>query len=60
LEYIGAQCILLKKLNAIVLKKGVTNPNFKWFMVDSAQANWNVVHIVYGIRDCTVEMIDKE
>jgi len=57
---IKAQCILWRKLNAIVLKKGVRNPNFKGFMVDNAQANWNVVHIVYGIRYPIVKLIDKE
>jgi hypothetical protein len=55
-----AQCVLWMKLNTTVLKKGVTNPNFKGFMVDSAQSNWNVVHIVYGTRDLVVNMIDKE
>jgi hypothetical protein len=29
-------------------------------MVDSAHANWNVVHIVYGSRDAFVKMVDKE
>jgi hypothetical protein len=29
-------------------KNGVENTNFKGFMVDNAQANWNVVEIVYG------------
>jgi len=57
---IKAQCILWRKLDAIVLNKGVRNPNFKGFMVDNAQANWNVVHIVYGIRDPIVKLIDKE
>ncbi len=50
-EDIEAQCILWRKLNATILKKGVANPNFKGFMADNAQANWNVVRIVYGIRD---------
>jgi hypothetical protein len=30
------------------MKKGVANPYLKGFMVDNAQANWNVVRIVYG------------
>jgi hypothetical protein len=29
-------------------------------MADGVQANWNVVCIVYGIRDPTVKMINKE
>ncbi len=40
--------------------EGVTNPNFKGFIVDNSQAKWNVVHIVYGTRDFIVNMIDKE
>jgi len=34
-----AQCILWQKLNAIILKNGVTNPNFKGFMLDNVEAN---------------------
>jgi hypothetical protein len=60
LEDTEAQCILWKKLNAIVLKKGVRNPNFKGFMADITQANWNDVCIVYGTRDPIVKLIDKE
>jgi hypothetical protein len=54
------ECIFWQKLNVIVLKKGVTNPDFKRFMAASAQANWNVVHIIYGNKDPIVKMIDKE
>jgi hypothetical protein len=57
---IKAQFILWKKLNAIILKKGVTSLNFKSFMAYNAQANWNVVSIVYGTGDPTVKFIDKE
>jgi len=35
------------KLNCVMFKFGLTNPNFKGFMVDSAQANWNDVCFVY-------------
>ncbi len=34
-----AQCILWRKLNTIVDKKGLGLPVFKGFMADSAQAN---------------------
>jgi hypothetical protein len=54
-----AQYILWRRLNAIILKKGVTNPNFQGFMVDNAQANRNVVRIVYGTRDLTMKLINK-
>jgi hypothetical protein len=29
-------------------------------MADDAQANWNVVHVVYGIGDPTIKMGDKK
>jgi hypothetical protein len=48
------------KLNTIVLKKGVTNPNFKGFKANSAQANWNLVYIIYGVGNPIVNIIDKE
>ena len=39
---------------------GVPNPVFKGFMVDSAQANWNAVKIVYGSRDPKVPIEGRE
>ena len=36
------------------------NPNFKGFMADSAQANWNAVRIVYGSGDPVVCMQRRE
>jgi hypothetical protein len=42
-----AQCIIWRKLNATIIKKGVTNPNSKGFMANNAQENWSVVYIVY-------------
>ncbi len=41
-------------------KYGFPKPNFKGFMVDNVQANWNVVQIVYGYGDSYVRMVDKE
>jgi hypothetical protein len=38
----------------------LTNPNFKRFMVDNAQANWNDVRIMYGSGDASMKMVDKE
>jgi hypothetical protein len=32
-----------RELNDFMRKNSVENPNFKGFMADSAQANWNVV-----------------
>ncbi len=60
IEDTEAQCILWRKLNATIPKKGETNPNFKGFMVDNAQANWNVIHTFYGTRIPTIKLIDKE
>ena len=39
---------------------GFSSPNFKAFMADSAQANWNAVRIVYGSGDPTMKMVDRE
>ncbi len=39
---------------------GVPNPNFKGFMVDDAQANWNVVRIVYGSGNASDSMVDRK
>jgi len=42
-----------------MLKYGVVGTKFKGFMVDIAQANWNVIKIVYGFVDPTMEMVNK-
>jgi len=55
-----AQCILWKKLNAFVERKGLGTLAFKGFMANSAQANWNVICIVYGTRNLIVKMVDKK
>jgi len=54
-----AQCILWRKLNIVVEKKGLGVPIFKGFMVDGAQANENDVHVVYGIGNLIIKMVDK-
>jgi hypothetical protein len=54
------QYILWRKLNAIVEKKWLGMPIFKGFMADGAQTNENDVHIVYGIGDPIIKMVDKE
>ena len=41
-------------------RHGVQSVNFKGFMADSAQANWNAVRIIYGSGDATEKMVDKE
>jgi hypothetical protein len=41
-------------------KNGVENTNFKGFMADSAQANWNAVLIIYGSGDPKVPIENRE
>jgi hypothetical protein len=36
------------KFNETMLKHGFLKPNFKEFMTDSAQTNWNDVRTIYG------------
>ncbi len=48
------------KLNQMMFRFGLANPNFQGFMANNAQANWNVVHIVYDFGDAFVKMVDKE
>jgi hypothetical protein len=47
------------KLNTTILKKGLTNPNFKGFMANNARANWNIVYIIYGIGNPIMNIIYK-
>jgi hypothetical protein len=49
-----------RELNDLMAKNGVENTNFKGFMADSAQANWNVVQIVYGSGEPKVPMENQE
>jgi hypothetical protein len=43
----------------VMANNGVPNPNFKGLMVDNAQANWNIVWIVYGSGDASELMLDR-
>ncbi len=43
-----------------MLKHGFPKSNFKGFMANNTQANWNAIKIVYGLGDPYVRMIDKE
>ena len=42
-EDVAAQIVFWRNLNAVVMRHGVEEPNFKGFMADSTQANWNAV-----------------
>ena len=44
----------------VMAKHKVHNFNFKGFMADSTQANWNVVREIYGTGDKTVPMQENE
>jgi hypothetical protein len=59
-ESTEAQCVMWQNLNKIMVNNGVPNPNFKGFMVDSTQTNWNTIRIVYGSGDASEPMVDKE
>jgi hypothetical protein len=48
------------KFSETMLNHSFLKPNFKGFMVNSAQINWNMVIIVYGLGDPFVRMVDKE
>ncbi len=54
------QQLMWTKLNEMMLKHEFPKPNFKGFMVNNAQANWNTVRIVYGSKDPYIRMVDKE
>jgi hypothetical protein len=54
------QCIMWRELNNLMAKNGIEKTNFKGFMADSAQANWNVVRIVYGSGDPKVPVENRE
>jgi hypothetical protein len=59
-EDVAAQTVFWRNLNAVAERHGVENPNFKGFMADSAQANWNAVRIVFGSGDPAVRMLGRE
>jgi hypothetical protein len=48
------------KFNEMMLKHEFPKPNFKGFMVNSTQANWNTIIIVYGLGDPSIKMVDKQ
>ncbi len=54
------QQVMWTKLNDTMLKHMFLKLNFKGFMVDNAQANWNTIIIVYGSGDPFMKMVDKE
>ncbi len=59
-ENMEVQCVMWQNLNKVITNNGVLNPNFKGFMVNSAQANWNDVQIVYGSENASEPMVNRE
>ena len=55
-----AQVLFWQNLNHVMARHGIPHPTFIGFMADSAQANWNVVRIVYGSGDPKVPMEGRE
>lgn len=54
------ECAMWWKINKVMVKNGVAHLNFKGFMAENAQANWNIMCIVYNFDDPSEPMIDKE
>ena len=59
-ENYTAQVLFWKNLNSVVQRHGVDDIQFKGFMADSAQANWNAMRIVYGGGDPAIRMENRE
>jgi hypothetical protein len=59
-EDVEAQLVFWRNLNVVTARHGILEPQFKGFMADSAQANWNAVRIMYGSGDPKTPMKDRE
>ena len=59
-EDVTMQSLLWHGLNEVVDKHDIANVNFKGFMADKAQANWNVVRIIYGSGESKVPMESRK
>ena len=56
----AAQVLFWENMNSVMVENGVPNINFKGFMVDSAQANWNAVKAIYKDGDPSLSMVARE
>lgn len=52
--YFGISFFLMMAVN------GMANVNFKVFMAESVQANWNVIQKIYIIGDMSLSMVGCE
>ena len=53
--------VFWKNLNGVMVRYGVPEPKFKEFkefMEDSAQTNWNAVKMIYGNSDAMIPIED--
>jgi hypothetical protein len=60
LEKADAQERVWLSLLAVMEKHGMSNVNFKGFMCDSAQANSKAVRVIFGSKESTVPMENRE
>ena len=49
-----------QNLNSVLARSSVPKTNFKRFMADSAQANWNAMRVVYGSGNTAEPMENRE
>ena len=54
------QTLFWKNLDVVIVENGVSKVNFKGFMIDNAQVNWNAVRMIYGDGDPTLSMVARE
>ena len=59
-EDCAAQILFWQNLNSVLARSGVPKTNFKGFMADNAQANWNAVRVVYGSGNIAEPMENRE
>jgi len=59
-EDMEVQVIMWRSLNEVMRRNGIQFTNFKGFMADSAQANWNTIRIVYGSGDSKIWIVNRE
>ena len=55
-----AQTFFWENLNSVMLENEVSKVNFKDFMANSAQTNWNAVRIIYDVSDPSLPMVGRE
>jgi len=56
----AAQTLFWENLNIVMAENIVLTVNFKGFMADNAQKNWNAVKKIYGGGDPSMPMVGRE